>query len=318
MLFFHHMFTAFTQVMILAVIVLVGFICDKTNLYTQKAARLTNDLLFYIITPCIIVNSFLSVEFDKQSGLGLLAALGCAVLFHIVAIGVSFLLFNKGDKDKNCIFKYATVYGNMGYMGLPLSKAVLDAIAPGAGEVGVFYCSTAVAAFNLFCFTHGVWLMDGGKNKSFNLKKLIINPGMLGIIIGLPLFLLSVKLPAVVLTPVESIASLNTPLAMLMFGTYLANTDLKSMFKQKEIYISSLFKLIILPVIMLLIFRLCGVTGYLLITCAVFVSTPAANNTVMFAAKFNKDTGLASKTTALSSVFSIFTMPVCIALAMAL
>jgi putative permease len=317
-MFFNNMLTAFTQVLILAVIVLVGFVCDKTKLYTEKAARLTNDLLFYIITPCVIIDSFLSVKFDKQSGLGLLAALGCAVAFHIVAIGLSFLLFNKGDKDKNSIFKYATIYGNMGYMGLPLSKAVLDAVSPGAGEIGVFYCSTAVAAFNLFCFTHGVWLMDGGNKKSFNFKKLIINPGTLGILIGLPLFLLGVNLPKVILTPVESIASLNTPLAMIMFGTYLANTDLKSMFKQKEIYISSLVKLVILPIVMILAFRLCGVTGYLLITCAVFVSTPAANNTVMFAAKFNKDTGLASKTTALSSVLSIFTMPVCIALAMAL
>ena len=40
--------TAAKQVFILYVLVLLGFICDRTKIYTEKAARLTNDLLFYI------------------------------------------------------------------------------------------------------------------------------------------------------------------------------------------------------------------------------------------------------------------------------
>mgnify|MGYP000092614844 len=65
---------------------------------------------------------------------------------------------------------------------------------------------------------------------------------------------------------------------------------------------------------MLLIFRLCGVTGALLTSCIISASAPTANNTVMFAAKYGRDTGLSSKVVAVITFLSILTMPLMIAL----
>lgn len=107
---------------------------------------------------------------------------------------------------------------------------------------------------------------------------------------------------------------LNTPMAMIMFGTYLANTDLKTMFREKKIYLAAALKLLVLPALMLLIFRLCGVTGALLTSCIISASAPTANNTVMFAAKYGRDTGLSSKVVAVITFLSILTMPLMIAL----
>ena len=110
------------------------------------------------------------------------------------------------------------------------------------------------------------------------------------------------------------VASLNTPLAMIFFGTYIANTDLKTMFKVKENYLVALLKLIALPLIMLAVLRLCGVTGVLLTACLISASVPSANNTVMFSAKYGNDTGVASKVVTLTSVLSVLTIPVMVAL----
>ena len=101
---------------------------------------------------------------------------------------------------------------------------------------------------------------------------------------------------------------------MLFFGTYIANTDLKSMFKEKNNYLVILLKTIALPLIMFVIFKLVGVSGALLTACMISASVPSANNTVMFSAKYGKDTGVASKVVSLCSLVSIFTMPVMIAL----
>lgn len=305
MQFFHYMAAAFGQVSILAVMVAVGFVCDKTKLYTQDVSRKCNDLLFYIITPAVIINSFLNVEFNPENGRSFLLAFLIVFLFHTAGALLVWPLY-RGSGSLRPIFQYATMYGNVGYMGLPLAKAV-------AGDLGVFYCSAAVAVFNMFAFTHGLRLMD--KSSSFRLRKLIINPGSIGILIGLPLFLLRVQLPEIIASPISSIGSLNTPLAMLMFGTYLANTDLLGMFRQKENYLVALLKLLVLPLAALGILYLCGVRGPLLVTAAVFCSAPTANNTVMFAAKYGHDTGVASKAGGFTSVLSIVTMPVCIALA---
>lgn len=299
------MATAAEQVLILYLMIAVGFIADKTGLYREKAARLTNDLLFYIVTPAIITQSFLSMELTRENVDALLVSAVCGFAMHGAAILLSLPFFRKGNREENAIYKYASVYGNVGYMALPMAQALL-------GAPGVFYCSACLIPFNVVCFTHGVAVMSGGKR--FNWKKLLFNPGTISVAIGLPLYLLEVRLPAVLAEPVAMIAGLNTPMAMIMFGTYLANTGLKTMFREKKIYLAAVLKLLVLPVLMLLLFRLFGVTGALLTACIISASAPTANNTVMFAAKYGRDTGLASKAVAVVTLLSILTMPVMIAL----
>ncbi|MBQ6823445.1 MAG: AEC family transporter [Clostridia bacterium] len=306
MLFLQYMATAFGQVMILAVLVAVGYICDKTGLYTQKVSRACNDLLFYIVTPAVIIQSFFKVEFNPANGLSFLAMFIIIAVFQAVGCLVVWPLYKKSGEDRP-VFQYASMYGNMGYMGLPLAEAV-------AGEAGVFFCSAAVVVFNIFCFSHGISLMQRGKDR-LQLKKLLINPGTIGIVVGLPFFLLRLKMPEMIAVPIEYLGSLNTPLAMLMFGTYLANTDLPGMFRKKENYLVAFLKLIALPLVAIGVLYLIGVRGELLVTCAIVCSAPTANNTVMFAAKYDRNTGTASKASGFTSILAIITMPFCIALA---
>lgn len=304
--FLSYVWAAFGQVAILAVLVILGYICDKSKLYDQNVSRQCNDLLFYIITPAVIINSFLNVEFNWESGVSFLSALLVFGVFHGAVALLVLPLYKRSGADRS-IFQFATLFGNVGYMGLPLAKAV-------AGDLGVFYASAGVAVFNIFAFTFGIHLMDreGGK---FQLKKLILNPGSIGILVGVPLFLLKIKLPELIGTPLNYVGSLNTPMAMIMFGTYLANTDLLGMFRRKENYFVAALRLLILPLAGIGTLWICGVRGPLLVTAAVLFSAPTANNTVMFSAKYGRDTGTASKVCGLTSVLSIITMPICIALA---
>ncbi len=308
-LFLSYIPTAFVQVAMLAVLIAVGFAADKCGIYSEKTARATNDLLFYIITPSVIVNSFLNVELTAENGLGFLCAALIAVVFHALLSLVVRLLYRKTGKDQ-VIFRFGTMYGNVGYMGLPLAQAV-------AGDMGVFYASAAVAVFNIFTFTHGVRLMDR-ENGGMNWKKLFINPGAIGIMIGLPLFLLNVKLPTILSSPIGYLGSMNTPLAMLMLGTYLAHTDLPDMFKRKENYIAAGLKLLVWPLIGITVLYLLGVRGELLLASSVFLAAPTATNTVMFSAKYGHDAGVASKLCGFTTMLAVLTMPVCMALAKAL
>lgn len=304
-MFLQNLAIAAKQVGILYIIVAVGFICDKTGLFKEKTARLSNDLLFYIITPAVIITAFLTMDNTPANYKKLLLAFVFAVVLQIVGALISLPFFRDKSKEDNCIYKFASNYGNVGYMALPLANAVL-------GAEGVFYCSVVVMVFNVFSFTHGIKIMTGGKN--FDVKKLLFNPGTIAVLIGLPLFIFGVRLPEIVRTPVDYLASLNTPLAMIFFGTYLANTDLKTMFSDKRVYLTAFLKLIVLPLCMLGIFKVCGITGALVPAIILSSSAPSANNTVMFAAKYDKDAPCASKVVALVSFMSIITMPVMIAL----
>ncbi len=307
-MFLSNMTMAAQQVIVLYLIVAVGFIADRLHVFGQDTAKRSNDLLFYIITPVVIVQSFMNMEFDINTAKTLLIAFACMTGTLVVGILIAIPFFNN-KKDKNAsIFKYAVSYGNMGYMALPLCNAIL-------GSEGVFYCSAGVVAFNILSFTHGIWCINKGNGETgFDLKRLILNPGVISVLVGLPLFIFDIDLPDVVDSAVTHISNLNTPLAMLFFGTYIANTDLKNMFKEKNNYLVILLKTIALPLIMFVIFKLVGVSGALLTACMISASVPSANNTVMFSAKYGKDTGVASKVVSLCSLVSILTMPVMIAL----
>lgn len=309
-LFLANVKTAGLQVAILYILVAVGFIADKTGLYTQKTAKATTNLLFYIITPMVIINSFLNMEFSSDSVKGLLISFGIAIMIHVVAIIITIPFFNKKDDPDMGIYKFASVYGNVGYMALPLAQSVL-------GSEGVFYCSSGVIVFNILCFTQGAWEMTKNQegHAKIGIKQVILSPGLISVIIGLPFYLLSINLPEIITTPVEYIASLNTPLAMIILGTYIANTDLKTLFTVKEHYIVLALKQIALPLIMILFFKLANIPDTIAVACSITAAAPPANNTVMFTAKYDKDIGKASKMIAFGSIFSIITMPIIIALA---
>jgi predicted permease len=197
----------------------------------------------------------------------------------------------------------------MGYMALPLAQAVL-------GSEGVFYCAAGIMVFQVFCFTHGAWVMNRGNGKAkFEIRRLFLNPGVIAVCIGLPLFLLRVKAPEIVTKPISFVGSMNTPLAMLMLGTYISNAGMKTIFKNKEQYLVAAVKIVAVPLAVFGVLRLTGlVSGALFTACIIQASAPSANNTVMFAAKYGRDTGAAAKTVAFVSFASVLTMPVMIAL----
>ncbi len=304
--FLDNVISAATQVTVLYLIVAVGFVCDKSKLFTEKTARATVNLLLHVVTPCMLINSFIKIEMNEDTVKKFFISFAVATATHIIAIVLNMLFFRNREDADNAVYKYASIYGNVGYMALPLAQAVL-------GDEGVFYCATGVVVFNILCFTHGAALMNKGKEK-LDFKKLILNPGVIAVVIGLPIFLLELEVPYILREPLEMVGSLNTPIAMLIFGTYLANTDLKTMFTEKRIYLVSFLKLIVLPLICIGLYYLCGIRGTLLTACIITASVPSANNTFMFATKYGRDAGAASKTVALVSFISVITMPVMIAI----
>ena len=306
-LFLSYMGEAASQVAVLYVIVAVGFIADRTKVFTAAVSKAANNLMFLIVTPIVIVNSFLSVEATADNIREFFTAFACEFAIFAVGILITIPIFRGKDDPDNPVYKFASIYANMGYMALPLANAIL-------GPHGVFLCSSGVAAYNIIAFIHGSWLMRGGGKGSFNPRSLIINPGIIAVLIGMPLFLLHVKLPWVLSKPMEYIGSLNTPVAMIMLGTYMSSAGLKDLFTRKKQYITALFRSVIIPSIMLGLYKLFGVSGDLLTAVMISASAPSATNTVLFAARYGRDAGVASKAVAFDCLVSVFTIPVFIAL----
>lgn len=305
-MFFSNLLTVSEQVFILFLLMLIGFVCGKTKLFNDDCVKIIADFCLKFATPSVIIKSFIR-SFDKDMAAGLLIAILMAVFCHLVAIAVSSLVFRDKQKPNTVLFRNTAIFSNAGFMGIPLQAALL-------GNDGTFYGTAYVITLTLFLWTYSYSTMSMGQVK-MNLKKILINPGVIGVIIGVPLFVFSVQLPQVVTTTINHVANLNTPLPMIVVGYYISNIDFKTMFKNAKQYLAMGLKLVGIPLICLGLLRIMGFSGIKLVTTIIAVSAPGAVAITMFAAKFDGDTKASAKMVAVSTLFSIVTMPLVVALA---
>lgn len=297
--------TVAVQVCIMFLLIVLGFIIKKCKLITQEGSKQLSDILLIFVTPCVVIKAY-QVDFELGLASGLLTAFIAAAVINVVSILVSKLIFGRDRTPRGQIDQYCAAYSNCGFMAIPLLEAVL-----GAG--GVFYGSAYLAVFNILNWTHGIYLYTQDK-KSLSLKKILINPGVIGVVIGLALFFARIRLPGVLYTAVDYMSGLNTPLAMLLLGVFLADVNFATALKNGRLYLVSLVRLVLVPVIGILLLKLPFVGAAVAVAVVIPAACPSATAAALFAAKYDLDAGYASEIVALNTLMSIVTIPLIVAL----
>lgn len=297
-----------TQVLILLILIMLGALLTKTKMLNAESVKGMTDLVLYIVTPCVIINSF-KREFDATLTKNLILSFTIAFLAHIGYIIISHFLLHSKNKAQEKVLRFGTVFANCGFMALPLLEALV-------GDLGVFFGASFVAVFNIFVWSYGVALM-GGDKKALTLKKLIINPGIIGTLVGVVIFFTNIHnyIPQVIAQPISFMAALNTPVPMIIIGYHLANNNLLDDIKNLKIILSIFLRLVLFPASALGIMYLCGIRGDVLVACTISTSVPTAANTTMFASKFDADTSLSVSMVSLSTILSVITIPIIVTLA---
>lgn len=300
-----------SNVLMLYLLIAAGFACDRVGMITRRGAKQMTDLLLIVVTPCVIISAF-QIKFSREYAFGFLISISIAVVMQVTGILASRFPFRGYPAEQKSIMRYATIYSNCGFMSIPLTTALLQ--SAGLDSVGVFFGSSFIAVSNIFMWTQGIYLITGDKG-TISLKKAFLSPGIIGIIAALPLFLLSVKLPGTINGAVTHIKNLNTPLAMIIIGIYISRTNLLDAFKDKRIYSVAALRLLLVPAVVFALLSLFVRDRAIFIACLVPSSAPVAGATTLFATKFGGDAELASKLMAVTTLFSIITMPLFIILA---
>ena len=296
------------EVAVILILILVGYFTVKKGMFTKESLGSITSFLLYIVTPCLIVSSFLSAESGKLDGWTLLLAAVLPALSIVISIALSYLFFRKEPSGRRRVLRFSMIFCNVGFMGIPLVEGIV-------GSEGVLYGSFFFAGCILVWWTSGYVLMGGGKVR---LKALLLNPGVIGIVIGLPLYLLDVPVPALFVEPVELISALNTPLAMIVVGGYIAQVKLRAFVSDLAVYKMAVLRLVVAPLLYLALVWLLRPDETLLMSTVIQAATPVAANCVLFAVQFGSDAELASKSVAVSTALSVVTIPLLTVLVQAL
>ena len=302
------MLTVASQVGVLFALMGVGAFCRRCRLVDETSIKGIVNILILIVTPCLIVDVF-QRPFNPSMMHGFAWAAIVAFLAHAALVLVA-RLFSQDDEMSRPVLRLAIVFSNAGFMGIPLEQAIL-------GAEGVFYGVVYVVMFNIFIWSWGLCEMRGSVGLS-EMRRMVLNPGSIGIAVGLPLFLLSTHLPSVVRAPVNLLAGLNTPLAMLVIGFYLAGADFRRVVRTPGAYVAAVIRLVVFPLALIAVFL--PVRTYfpreMMLALVVAASAPVAAMVSMFAAKFGRDVDLSVGLVSGTTLLSVFTMPPVIALAM--
>lgn len=297
--------TVAQNVLTLLILIVIGYCCQKFKILNDATVKSCANLVLYIATPCVIIKSCIR-EFDVTMLRGFLIVAAVAAVNYALLIVVSQVCFREKDEARRRVLRFATVFSNAGYMGIPLQQAIL-------GDEGVFYCAAYVIMHNIYMWSYGVICMSGDK-RDLSPRKLIVTPGTIGVAIGMVLFLLSVPVPTLIVDAIGHMGQLNTSLPMLIVGYYMAQTDILGALKDVRSYLCIFLRLVGMPLLALGILLLVGLRGSVLVSCMICICAPVATTTTMFATRYDRNPLLSVNLVSLSTILSVITMPILIAI----
>jgi len=293
------------QVGVLFVLMAVGGLAAKAGWLTGSGAKQMTTILLYIVTPCVIIQSFTTAAFTSELIHGMLLSAVFAVGLHVFGVVTAYPLFKKHPSERRGVFNMALTFSNCGFMGVPLVAGIL-------GEEAVVYVSVFLVIFNIFSWTYGVTQFL----PKFSLKAALVNPGTLSLAAGLLVALLRFQPPPIIGEPIRLFAALNSPVAMIVLGYYLFTTSLRPQKCDGAMWVAISVRLVAAPAIALVLSYTLGLSGLWLSTSLILTAAPSAVNALLFAAKFGGDTALAARTVSWCTILSMATMPIVLGVAL--
>jgi predicted permease len=310
----------FSKVMLLLLMVIPGFLMAKCKLSTQGLCKGLANLILYVAQPALIIKGYVR-EYDAEVMKRAAWIFVFALITHLVFTALAFGLFRHGDEGRRRVLRFATVFTNAGYMGIPLICAIFN-------DEYAIYASIYVIVFNIFCWSLGSFIYTDEKTY-ISVNKMFFNPATIATYVGLLLFITPLNRLIAPLGESHTLAdiarsipydlmnglqALVAPLSMLLIGLRLAEVDLRGAFRDKQLYGYLVLRLLVSPALIWGILRLCMLLGLMtdevvLIVILLSAATPAATATSMFAEKFDGDSVYASKLVSISTLLSLATMP---------
>jgi malate permease and related proteins len=293
------------QILIIYIILFIGFIANKKHILPDGSNRVLTQLILYISLPALIIFS-MDTTFSKALMIEAtwLVIISVYILSLVAILARYFRRLTDLPQRQAGVFEALFLFGSQGFIGYAVVFIIF-------GELGVMYTSIFNIYYLILIWTYGIYLVAGTAS-NFKWSMAIMNPGILATLTGLLILLTPIKLPNMLSTLFFDLGSMTVPLTMLLVGSLLADTKINHLIElivNKYIWYSSLFKCVVMPLLLLPFVMVQGFTTTVLLVAVVISAMPAAPTTSIYAVKYNADTAFASVGVCLSTIMSVITIP---------
>ena len=298
---------AFLSVLIALMYMFPGYILGKAKKASAGHLSTMSSVLIYVLSPCMIVSSFFSMEFSREAlrdmGVFFLVSFAVEVAF---LLSLFLVLKKKFHINKYRMLAIGSALGNCGFFGMPLIKALL----PDHPEVAC-YSSIYVISMNILVFTAAVYRLTLDK-KYISLHSAIINPAVLSLLVGLLLYIIggAEYFPETVKDGIILLGKMTTPVCMLILGIRLSTIGFKELFSEPFVYLICGGKLILFPLISFAVALLLPVPYAFKASLFILGGVPCASVILNMAEIHGKEQKMSANCILLSTILCIFTIPV--------
>ncbi|ORX22852.1 transporter [Thermoanaerobacterium sp. PSU-2] len=290
-------------------IIFIGYVLgSKFKLDVNSFSKIN----FYVFVPGFIFVNIYTTKIPLDMMKVLVFAI--SMLLANVAIGSIIAKFRNYDKGYKNAFRNSIMFYNSGNIGLSLITLVFTT-GPYLIHGKTPYANMAITAQIMVLLIQNIstnsigFFLASSASMDFkdSMKKIFSMPTIYAIPAALLLKLLPVDLTKIPIWPAaEYIKNAFVPFALISLGAQLSYTNIS--FKNKEVYLSAVTRLLGGPIIAFLLIKIFGFSGVVAQALMISSSTPSAVNTALIAVEFDNCKDYASQLVMVSTLLSTITL----------
>lgn len=303
----------YQQFFVLFAVIFTGYVLRRVGVIDDAMNNGLNRFIVYFAYPCLIILNIGTLELSEGLLTDFLLMLGLTLLLFGVYSGVSYYYVKwRGFPRQNAnVVELSMSSPNNGFMGLPVALLFF-------GEKGLLLMIAHNAAMNIYFFSYGLILLrrnnrDKGKMDGKvvfkELVKLLLNPNVLSLVIGLFICLNAIAIPVPVAQYLGMLGNIATPMAMIFIGSTLSNCKIREIVTNHIIIEAAMSKLLLMPFLTIPLLIFTPLKELIVATAVLGAAFPSAATVSMLAEQEGQDKEIASKILFLSTLLSMATLP---------
>ena len=293
--------------MVLFSLILMGYVVAKLKVVPENSATVLSKLENNLFVPALVLGTFVkNFTLEKLSTAWKLFLISFVICIVMMFLAIVVAKWCSKDQYIRNIYTYGLAFSNFGFMG----NAVVSAVFP---EIFLEYLIFTMPLWTMI-YMWGVPCLlipsEEGKQTIKTRLKSFANPMFAAMIIGVVIGLSGIKLPSSLSTAVNVAGDCMSPIAMMLTGITVASMDVKKVLSIKSIYVVSIIRLLVFPLIFIGIFKFVPMSQNIVVCTICSLAMPLGLSTLVIPGGYGKDTSVAAGMAVVSHLLSAITIPV--------
>lgn len=293
----------FNQMIIIFLLMMTGTLLYKKSIITDETSKFLSSLIVTLFNPAMMISG--ALEKEGPGGIReilFVTVIACAMFLILIISGYLIPTILRVPKEEKNIYNVMTIFGNIGFIGIPVTSALL-------GKSALIYVIIFNLAYNVLIYTYGIYLITKGTEKKpvYNLKKLI-NTGTVSSIAAIVIFIFKIKFPDPLTSTINYLSNATTSLSMIAIGVSLAQIPFRKIFTDIRLYLFAAIRLLVIPICAAVILKPI-ITDQLIYGVTILMTAmPCGSMPVILAQTYGVDSECAARTVVLTTILSLGTI----------